>query len=312
MTSGKINSITRLRIDSDGSGVRSVVFMQGCPLNCFWCCNPETRQKVGYRSLSPEGLYHYIKRDIPYFVYSNGGITFSGGEPLWQADFIKEFGEMYGKGFSVDIETSLYAKKEKLNQTLHLIDVWNVDMKVVDEQEHVKLTGVSNRTILENLAFLADHVSPDRIIITLPIITKYNDAPAQILKVVKLLKSIGVNCVEIHPYRKLAEEKQRRLGMVTTSVEQLSMEKLDCIEKMLVDNGMCIKNRGFYFGKEKCKYLSSLREEICKKNKLPMKITECKYTGECIGTCPKCEIELIKISEELDGKSGRNKNDVLF
>ena len=79
---GKVNSIIRLRINSDGEGVRSVIFLQDCPLSCVWCCNPETRFGNRYKEVTVEQLYELIARDQVYFDSTNGGITFSGGEPL--------------------------------------------------------------------------------------------------------------------------------------------------------------------------------------------------------------------------------------
>ena len=90
MLTANIQTITRLRINVDGEGVRSVVFMHHCPLRCFWCCNPETRTGEGYRTLTVRELYGYLKRDVPYFEKSRGGVVFSGGEPLLQADFLKD------------------------------------------------------------------------------------------------------------------------------------------------------------------------------------------------------------------------------
>lgn len=105
----KVNSIVRLRVNSDGNGVRDVVFFQGCPLKCIWCCNPETHYSNNCEVISVDELYQLISRDLIYFCESKGGITFSGGEPLLNIDFIVEFLKKYGHLFNANIETSLYA-----------------------------------------------------------------------------------------------------------------------------------------------------------------------------------------------------------
>ena len=149
-----IHHITRLRINSDGEGVRSVIFVHGCPLNCFWCCNPETRFADNFKTLTPEQLNDYIKKDKAYFQNSNGGVTFCGGEPLLYADFIEEYIKEYCTDFSVNIETSLYVEQTELIKLLPLVNEWYIDFKIFDEQKHIEYTGRSNELIKENLRFL--------------------------------------------------------------------------------------------------------------------------------------------------------------
>ena len=101
MESVRVNSITRLRIRCDGQGVRSVVFLQGCPLDCFWCCNPEIRAGDDCKTLTGEQLAAYLRRDVPYFLASGGGITFSGGEPFAQAEGYAELAQaLQEKGYN--------------------------------------------------------------------------------------------------------------------------------------------------------------------------------------------------------------------
>ena len=123
---GKVNSIIRLRINSDGEGVRSVIFLQDCPLSCVWCCNPETRFGSRYKEVTVEQLYELIARDQVYFDATNGGITFSGGEPLSQANFIVNFMTEYGHLFNCNIETSLFASYETIEKVVPYINEWYV------------------------------------------------------------------------------------------------------------------------------------------------------------------------------------------
>ena len=301
MLNAPFNSITRLRIHSDGVGVRSVIFMQQCPLSCFWCCNPETRTGEDYRILTPEALYEYIKGDIPYFLASGGGITFSGGEPLLHSDFLREFISTYCQDFAVDIETSLFTTEENLNALIPLIDHWNVDFKVFDEKKHRAFTGVSNQRILENLVLLAENVPPERILITYPVIPGYNDSDENVQSMIRFMKEHGLYRLELHPYRKMAEEKHRKAGLKPTPVEPLSEEQYRHICQQFYDSGMTLISRKTLYGKDKCRYLKQLRRDLCQNRQLNVEIIDCTFDGECIGTCPRCEFELQQIGQQLTG-----------
>lgn len=299
MIYGNINSITRLRINTDGTGVRSVIFMQGCPLNCFWCCNPETRFGTNYKTLNSDTLYRYIRTDIPYFIQSGGGITFSGGEPLQQADFIKDFVQEYCADFAVDIETSLYATSEALEQLIPIIDVWNVDFKIADEASHIHYTGFSNQTILKNLSLLAKRIPAERIIITFPIIPGCNDSLQQLSQMLDFMKRNGLYRIELHPYRKFAEEKQRKYNLTVRPINALTNAQLRKIRFLLMRKGMSIVHKRRYYNKKKCRYLKKLRKQICKTHNISVSIPKCKFKGNCIGTCPQCESELQIIGSHL-------------
>lgn len=303
MLTAPFNSITRLRIHSDGVGVRSVIFMQQCPLSCFWCCNPETRTGKDYRVLTPEALYDYIKGDIPYFLASGGGITFSGGEPLLHGAFLREFISNHCHGFAVDVETSLFTDTENLKALIPLIDHWNVDFKVFDEQKHMEFTSVSNRQILDNLALLAQSIPPERILITYPVIPGYNDSDENIRDMIRFMKAHNLSRIEPHPYRKMAEVKQQKAGMTPTEVPLLSEEQYRHICRMFHESGMTLVSRKTLYGKDKCRYLKQLRKELCQTHQLEAEIIDCTFEGECIGTCPRCEYELQQIARQLAQKT---------
>lgn len=300
MEKADVNCIVRLRVDADGEGVRSVIFLQGCPLSCLWCCNPETRFSKDFRTLTAPQLYHCIRGDIPYFVYSGGGVTFSGGEPLLQADFLAGFINAYCEGFHADIETSLHAPREALEQLIPLIDTWNVDFKVADAAKHKAYTGVSNETILHNLRLLAERIPKEKIIITYPVIPGFNDAPEQVEQMMAFLREIGVFRIELHPYRKWAEAKHCRYGLKAPQIEPLSPEQERRIRTMLEEGGFTLVSRIGVREKEKCAYLKDIRKTICRAYNLPVEIAECTVTERCAGTCPRCERELEQIGDYLD------------
>lgn len=297
-----INHITRLRINSDGVGVRSVIFVQGCPLNCFWCCNPETRFTSNYKTLTPIQLNEYIAKDKPYFLYSNGGVTFCGGEPLLYSDFIEEYIRGFGAGFSVNIETSLYVEQEKLMGLLTLIDEWYVDFKVFDERKHIEYTGESNGLIKDNLRFLSQRIDKSRIIVTFPMITKYNTSKSDVLEMIDFLKGIGIYRIIMHPYRKDTEAKHQILNLRSRNVSECGAELLNNIESLLISNGFEVIRRQVLFEKDKCRYLKHIRKDICENNNIELNIGDCSFKGNCTGTCPQCENELSVINTSLDLK----------
>ncbi|MBE7018404.1 MAG: radical SAM protein [Ruminococcaceae bacterium] len=292
-----IGHITRLRINEDGPGVRSVVFMCACPLNCLWCCNPELCASERFKSLTVDELYSYIAKDVIYFKNSVGGVTFSGGEPLLHTDFIKNFIQKYCKDFSVAIETSLYTDRDTLKKLIPLIDRWYIDFKVFEEKKHLKYTGVSNEIIKENLRYLCEHINQDKITVTYPMIPGYNTTDENLTQMIVLLKELNIFHIELHPYRKEQEEKHLDIGLEATVIEELDPELYNDIQNRFLQNGFQIQKLQPYREKEKCKYLKDIRKELCRKYQIPLDIKNCSFEGRCVGTCPQCEYELQVINE---------------
>lgn len=289
---GKVNSIIRLRVNSDGEGVRSVIFLQDCPLSCVWCCNPETRFGNRYKEVTVEQLYELIARDQVYFDATNGGVTFSGGEPLSQANFIVNFMTEYGYLFNCNIETSLFASYETIEKVVPYMNEWYVDFKMFDEAQHMEFTNVSNEPIKRNLAQLAKVVSTEKIIVTYPIITGLNDSVDNVEQMISYMKEHGLYRIELHPYRKNRERKNERLGLSYEPIEPLSPVTIARIKKQLSQQGIEIVKRGTKVERRKCDTLKEIRKEFCEENGVTIFIEECSFKGRCVGTCPKCEEEL--------------------
>jgi len=303
MIAADIHHITRLRVNSDGDGVRSVIFVHGCPLNCFWCCNPETRFTDNFKTLTPEQLNDYIKKDKLYFQNSNGGVTFCGGEPLLYTDFIEEYIKEYCTDFSVNIETSLYVEQTELIKLLPLVNEWYIDFKIFDEQKHIEYTGRSNELIKENLRFLTKKIDLKKIIITFPMITDYNTSAHDMDDMITFLKNLGIYRIALHPYRKEAEYKQNELGLIPTNVSEVNSKLHQSIIQKLVENGFEIVERTILVEKEKCNFLKHIRREICNRNGIKLVISDCSYVGRCTGTCPQCEYELSTINDYISIRS---------
>lgn len=256
----------------DGTGLRTVVFLKGCPLRCLWCSTPESQSALpqkGYArdrctlcgtcidvcprkalSFSEDGtrivtdpqkcsacfecarrcpsramkaygslmsvaeVVREIAKDEIFYFHSGGGVTISGGEPLEQADFVKQILlECRDRGIHRAVETSFFGPWEKIESLLPLLNLVHTDLKHPDPVQHRKLTGVDNRLILENIR-KAD-ASPYRfdLVIRTPLIPGINDseealsASAAFAKGLKKLKE-----VEFLAYHRLGLETYRNLG----------------------------------------------------------------------------------------------------
>jgi pyruvate formate lyase activating enzyme len=253
---------------NDGPGIRTTVFMKGCPLRCGWCHNPEgqsfspeimvraarclpdcdlcvpacperivirtaagpaidrTRctacgdcasacpsqaiELVG-RRLNAARLLQEIEKDRIFLEESGGGVTFSGGEPLSQPDFLYEILEYCRrKEIHTTVDTCGFAAGEVVETIARQTDLFLFDLKVIDEEKHIAFTGASNRPILENLGRLAR--LGKRIVVRIPVVTGVNDDEENITRTAGLLRSLGtVTEISLLPYHKLGRDKYRGL-----------------------------------------------------------------------------------------------------
>ncbi len=296
-TEGLVQVVIRLRVNSDGNGVRSVIFLHGCPLSCLWCCNPETRFGEEHKCITASELARLLLRDALYYEASGGGFTFSGGEPLMQAAFIRAFLRETGSRFSCNLETSLHAPFETVLSLVPFIDEWYIDYKALTEEEHVRYTGVSCALIRENLARLAQLIPPSRICLTYPVITGMNDSEAHVNGLIDLLRRNGLSQVELHPYRKKSENKYDRMNLRYTPIDPLPEKTVRRIEDHLAAAGVTVLHRDTHVERRKCNTLKAIRRAFCEAHpEVPVTIAECTFEGRCKGTCPKCEEELDQIN----------------
>lgn len=176
-------AVDRLRMSTDGTGVTTLVCGYGCPLDCRWCINPQCKPKERARfpKFSPktytvEELYDAVKVDSLYFEATGGGITFGGGEPLLQADFIREFIEYtrsMGKQWRFAAETCLNVPEDALETVKDLLDEFIVDVKDMDPAVYEAYTGVKQERMRKNLETLA-RLCPDKVTARIPLIPEYN------------------------------------------------------------------------------------------------------------------------------------------
>lgn len=170
-----IMSVSRLRLGSDGDGIRTLVGFHGCPLNCRYCANRHCHNLETPRAdFTADELVDLLALDEPYFLMTGGGVTFGGGEPLLQADFIHEVCQKINKRWHCIIETSLYVDWEQIKVLADDIDFWFVDIKDTNDEIYKAYTGQSNQKVLSNLKDLVDLVGTDKICVRLPLIPGFN------------------------------------------------------------------------------------------------------------------------------------------
>ena len=217
---GRIINITRFCTD-DGPGIRTTVFLKGCPLRCLWCHNPESQnpdaecykngEMIGQTIPVAEVIQELVK-DKVFYETSGGGVTVSGGEPLFQAGFTAEILKLCKEnGIHTAIETSGFASSDTFISVLQYCDLVLFDIKETDEEKHLEYTGVPFSVILRNLQLVNENKIP--FIIRLPIIPGLNDREEHFRKVKELTKELTFcRDIEIMPYHKLGEYKYQQLG----------------------------------------------------------------------------------------------------
>ncbi len=218
----------------DGPGIRTTVFFKGCPLSCRWCHNPEGIRKepeevvaihrmegkeypvtetVG-RWMSVEEVMEEVNRERVFMEESGGGVTFSGGEPLWQADFLEDLLlACKREGYHTAVDTTGHTSRENLQKIMGLTDLFLYDLKLAGDIKHKKYTGVSNRMILENLLFLAGEGK--KLFIRFPVIPSINDDEENVGRILRLMDPVreAVEEVDLLPYHALAAHKYEKFHM---------------------------------------------------------------------------------------------------
>lgn len=209
MTIGRIHSFESMGL-VDGPGIRNVVFLQGCPLRCVFCHNPDTWKFNEGTETTPEELIEKILRFKPYFK-NGGGVTFSGGEPLIQPDFLLETLKLCKKyNIHTAIDTSGYGN-EKLDEILSFTDLVILDIKHVNENDFLSLTGVS----MDKLRNFIEAVnnSKARVLVRHVVVPGITDSKEHLENLKNIIKTIhNVDKVELLPYHTLGVHKYDSLN----------------------------------------------------------------------------------------------------
>ena len=244
---GNIHSIESLGT-LDGPGVRTVVFMQGCPLKCQFCHNSDCIPMSDKNRMTSDQLVAQLLRNRHYWnsdTNPNGGVTFSGGEPMLQATFIKECAlALESEKVHIVVDTSLFTSRESINVLLPYVDLWMVSLKHLDAKVHKELTGVPNEAILENLKDLDLILTGDKLRIrylVIPTITdsiEYQDRLAEYIKGLKHLESL-----EILPYGDHGKYKwiERTGEYLFAHIPVATSEQIATIKRYMEVKGINVK-----------------------------------------------------------------------
>jgi len=210
------------------------VFMKGCPLRCWWCHNPESQdpepvtvdmeRKVNGRSIPARKTYgekieiralmEIIMKDRHYYEESGGGVTFSGGEPMMQAEVLSELLRECNKaGLHTAVDTCGFSERIHFERMLALTDLFLYDLKNMDPDLHRKYTGADHELILSNADYLLEENA--RVVFRIPVIPGINTDHDEISRMVSFLEKRSHRCSEVHllPYHPIAGNKYSRLGM---------------------------------------------------------------------------------------------------
>ena len=197
----KIIGISRHRLSTDGDGVTTLVAFHSCPLRCRYCLNPQSLgDSDRFKEYTPELLFDEVRIDELYFIATNGGVTFGGGEPALRSDFILRFRELCGPSWRLTLETSLNVPHENIEALLPIVDSWIIDIKDIDADIYRQYTGKDNSRVLSNLRLIAGARLQKDCMIRLPLIPDYNtDADREESR--KALTSLGFSKFDLFTYQ---------------------------------------------------------------------------------------------------------------
>ena len=276
----------------DGPGIRTTVFLKGCPLHCPWCANPETwtkdpvlmhraercvschtcehrceKQAVSFengefvldrsrcdacgqcvRSCLPgalsvsgvwmeaEDILETVRKDRDYYEESGGGVTFSGGEPLFQPESLHLFQLAKAEGLHTALETTGVYPNHVLREAEDFIDLFLFDFKHVDSEKLYETTGAPMDLILENLTYLTSK-RPEDVIIRVPVIPGFNEDAVE--KIIAFVKPLGVRAIHLLPFHNLGKTKWHQLQRTYPyeAVPAMKAETLKQYEDDLVSVG---------------------------------------------------------------------------
>lgn len=280
---GYVSQIQNFSVN-DGNGIRTTIFLSGCPLRCKWCCNPETwtvkpklavfkekcvkcgkcievcptkqkncvacgrcvnvcsygARKIVGRYMSVKEVMDQIRKNMVFFRESNGGITFSGGEATFQQNFLRALvDESYSIGIDMAIETSGYFIWDEVKDIFEKLDFIFVDIKNMDEKEHIELTGVSNKLILENIKRIGK--LKKETVVRIPLVAGINDKEENITAAAEYVKKYVPNGkIEILPYHNLGEGKYETIGLGRFKNEFVTpgSDEVDSVKQLICSTGV--------------------------------------------------------------------------
>jgi pyruvate formate lyase activating enzyme len=264
---GLIFSVKRYSIH-DGPGIRVTFFIKGCPLKCNWCHNPEgispfpetvlKTDRVGDMEFSKaeevgkyftvDNILEILEKEKVFIDQSKGGVTFSGGEPMIQTDFLLDILKACKtKGYHTAVDTSGYSSAENYMSIIPYTDLFLFDIKHLDEMKHMESTGVTNSGILDNYRLLIN--SGKDVMIRIPVIPGFNDDQDHLKRLKQFItetKTSSVKKINLLPYHKIGASKYRRFNLPyrMSGIEPPDKEKMKRIKELFEETGIKVKIGG--------------------------------------------------------------------
>ncbi|MCK4568836.1 MAG: glycyl-radical enzyme activating protein [Bacteroidales bacterium] len=213
----------------DGPGIRTTVFFQGCPLQCVWCHNAEgipqflessegDKIPAGIKIYSIDELLEEVLKDRVFFDESGGGVSFSGGEPLMQTEFLLEIlKKLRELNIHTTVDTSGYAPTGIFKEVVALTDLVLFDLKIIDNKKHNLYTGTDNSLIHANLDHLAKSKIPFRI--RIPLVNEMTADDENLISIAVMLKGKGDVDIDLLSYHALGFEKQQKTDFISSNTK---------------------------------------------------------------------------------------------
>lgn len=244
MTEGRLHSIETMGL-VDGPGIRTVFFLQGCPLRCAYCHNPDSQTMFSKDHIRPEDVLKIALRYKTYYDRSGGGVTFSGGEPLLQGKFLLETLKLLKEaGISTTIDTSGYGDERYYKDILKLVDVIILDIKHYNNEGYKAITGKSKQGFNKFLSYINDfHGTIWLRHVMIPSITDNKESVYKLFDQIAFLAD-KIDRFEIIPYHRLGVEKYNMLNREYALKGIAEMDKTKAKEYEELINKLLDEERG--------------------------------------------------------------------
>ncbi len=250
----RVSNIQRFSLH-DGPGIRTTIFLKGCNLNCPWCANPEnksynfteyynqnTKEKgIFGKDYTCDELFNEIMKDYDYYTLDNGGVTFSGGEPLLQIKaMLPLLKKLKEKKINICFETALQVQTELIQEAVDYVNEWIIDMKILDADECKNILNGDIELYFKNLDFLKyKNITID--IFRIPFSNEYTLKDNNIELLIKALKKYNYKNVEIFKIHNLALSKYQSIGIEPEELTEVSDEMLEKVYKIFKISGINVK-----------------------------------------------------------------------